>query len=151
MSSMFVSKKAVPVTDGINTIYIKPKMDFGTRNAVIGEAVSVAMVPKEKPGGKRLVKGKRRPNAPKSSDALTHYNVGAYQVALLIHNIVDWKGPDFDDMECTAEAIRSFDPDHPLVKMVQEEIARLNPNPNAEDEEGEGEGDVVEGKSIIAG
>lgn len=35
-------------------------------------------------------------------------NVGAHVMALLLHNILDWSGPDFDGLPCTPANIRAL-------------------------------------------
>lgn len=103
---MFVSDKPVAITEGDNTIYIKPKMDFGTRNAVIGAAAHVDFSDGKPEAG---------------------MDIGSYQTALLELNIVGWSGPAFEGVPCTAVRIRRLDPDEPLVVRVLEEIAARNP------------------------
>ena len=58
-------------------------------------------------------------------EASLHY--GAYQMALLKHNITGWAGPAFQGVPCTAAMIERLDPDEPLVQRTLEEIGRLNP------------------------
>ncbi len=101
---MFVKKETVPVADGDNVIHIKAKMDFGTRQSVLGEAMRF-----EFEGGARRM------------------DLGAYNKALLVHNIVKWEGPDFKGVPCTPENILALDPNEPLVKKVQQELAARNP------------------------
>lgn len=61
--------------------------------------------------------------------------LGAYQLALLRHNIVGWEGPAFDGVPCTREHIGRLDPDEPLVQRVLERIDELNPPPRTTDPE----------------
>lgn len=105
---MFVDTTRVAVTEGENTIYIKPKMDYGTRNAILGAAADARL------------DAKGNVSAPK-------IEVGRYQNALLVHNIVAWEGPAFATVVCTPANILRLDPDEPLVVKVLEEIARRNP------------------------
>lgn len=113
MSKMFVDKKRVPISDGKgNTIYIRAKMGYGIKNRVAGKAASVS-------------------TDGKSADV--DVDVGAYQIALLVLNVLGWEGPDFVDEEtgkpvpCTPENIELADSDEPLWAEVLEEIARRNP------------------------
>lgn len=121
MSKMFVDKKRVPVTDGTNTVHIRSKMSYGIKNQVAGKAASVST---------------------NGRSAEVDVDVGAYQTALLVMNVLGWEGPDFVDEEtgkpipCTPENIEAADDDEPLWQMVLEEIARRNPqgrpDPNSE-------------------
>jgi hypothetical protein len=93
-----------------NIIWIRARMDVATSGKVANELVKV--------GGD---------NAPE-------YHLGAQQVALLIHNIMQWEGPDFDGVPCTPERIRTLDPNEPHIVKVLEEIAERNKpraSPNA--------------------
>lgn len=103
---MFVSQKPVAITEGANTISIRPKMDFGTKNACM-DALAVI-----------------NPEAGRNDVAM---HLGAYQLALLQQNIVSWSGPDFAGVKCTPANIATLDPDEPLVVKVLEEIVRRNP------------------------
>ena len=115
---MFIRGDAVPVSEDNaptgqdpNIIYIKPKMDVRTRNEVIGSGSRVAV---------------------QEGVADVNFDVGGYQTALLVNNIVRWEGPAFDGVACTPEAIGSLDPDEPLVEKVLDEIARRNPQKKRE-------------------
>lgn len=103
----FISSERVPVTieDNPNTIYIKPRMDYGTLNKVQGAAVRVKIGQDGTP-----------------SDA----DLGAYNNALLVENVVGWKGPDFDEVECTPENMLKWDPRSPLLKEVLKQINDRN-------------------------
>lgn len=122
MSKMFVDKKRVPVSDDAgNTVYIRAKMGYGVKNAVAGKAASVST---------------------NGRDAEVDVDVGAYQTALLVLNVLGWTGPDFVDEEtgkpipCTPENVEDIDDDQPLWQAVLEEIAKRNPqgrpDPNSE-------------------
>ena len=104
---MFVNQKPVPVTEGSNTISIRPKMDFVTKNACMDALTAIG------------------PDGQGKANIAMH--LGAYQMALLQHNIVSWSGPDFVGIACTAENIGRLDPDEPLVDKVLEEITKRNP------------------------
>ena len=100
---MFVSKEAVEVTEGENVILIRPKMDYGTRSRVMGAAVQI-----------------------EAGASTGEVNVGAYQLALLTHNVLGWRGPAFEGVKCTPENVARLDPDEPLVARALEEIAARN-------------------------
>lgn len=97
-----------------NIIYIRSKMDVGTKNKVQDHAL-------------KMTTGK-------TDDAEIH--IGAYQTALLTHNVLAWEGPDFHGVPCTPQQMQMLDPDEPLVVKVLEEIGRRNrpqesPNPKS--------------------
>lgn len=105
----FVSTERVPVTveGDPNTIYIKPKMDYGTRQRVMS-------------AGAHLRQGEQ------GADPTADFDLGAYNIALLTHNIVGWAGPDFDTVECNAENIARLDPDDALLDEVLRQINDRN-------------------------
>lgn len=106
---MFVDKTKVPVTiNDEDVIYILPKMPFGVRQRVMGELARI-----DSDGTQR------------GTDF--HINLGAYNIALMQHNIVGWEGPSFEGVPCTRENIEQLDPDEPLVDKVLQEIGRRNP------------------------
>lgn len=55
-------------------------------------------------------------------------HLGSHVGALLLHNIVDWSGPDFDDLPCTPENIRALPSaqSDPFIAKVANEIAERN-------------------------
>lgn len=106
--AIFVSKDRVPVTlDEKDVVYIRPKMSYGIKQQVISSAVKLV----GKPG---------------SDDAQQNIDVGAYQAALLVHNIVGWEGPSFRGVKCTEENILEMNPDDALVEKVLDEIGKRN-------------------------
>jgi hypothetical protein len=104
---MFVRDQPVPITEGSNTICIREKMSFGTKAACQDALADVS----QREGGK----------------AGLALRFGAYQAALLQHNILSWSGPAFDGVSCTPENIARLDPDEPLVQRVLEAIVERNP------------------------
>lgn len=119
--AMFINpNQLVPVTLGQNTIWIKAKMDLGTRAAVQDEI---------------------RASGIKVEQDLEMHGIGSYRMALMRHNIKRWEGPDFLDengnpVPCSRENISRLDPNEPLVEKVAEEIGLRNqpaesPDPNA--------------------
>lgn len=96
---MFVDAQPVEVTlDGVDKIWVKPRMDFGTHQRVHGSAYKQNGTP----------------------------DVGEYTIALLIHNVVRWEGPSFAGRPCTPENIERLDPDEPLVDLVMQTIREGN-------------------------
>lgn len=109
---MFVSDERVPVTlDGQNIIYIRAKMDVGTKGRVQDGLIAAGFG-----------------NNGATSIGL---KVGSYNTVLLENNIVAWEGPLFEQsgqkIPCTPYNIRRLDPDAPLIDAVLEEISRRNP------------------------
>jgi len=93
-----------------NIIWIKSKMDLQTQAAVQSELLKLG-----------------------ADNKSIEAHLGSNVMALLIHNIVHWEGPDFDGVPCTPATIRTLDPQLPLLELVIEEIARRNkrtPSPN---------------------
>lgn len=103
---MFVNGQPVEVTVGENTILIRPKMDLGTKNRAMD---ALAQIGREKGETELAV------------------HLGAYQVALMVENIVAWHGPAFAGVACNAANIARLDPDEPLVELVLNEIVARNP------------------------
>lgn len=114
---MFVNPQArVPVTLGENTIYVKAKMDLGTKSAIQDEIRAKGADINE-----QEVRG-----------------IGSYRLLLMVHNIVAWEGPDFIDergkaIPCTRENIKRLDPTEPLCDLVAERIGELNAAPASPD------------------
>lgn len=102
----FVDTSKVAVSDDANTIYIKRRMDFGTKCRVEDTLTQMAL----KNGEVGSI----------------HFTLGAQKLALAIHNIIGWIGPDFAGTPCTPENIERLDPDYPLLLKVQARITELN-------------------------
>ena len=112
---MFVSNERVPVSvDGENTIFIRAKMSYGVKQKVQTAILHVT----------RGMDSESLENIP--------LDIGAANIALLVHNILDWAGPAFADVECTPANIERLDPDESLVDAVLAEINRRNTQPSAE-------------------
>lgn len=115
---MFVDpNERVPVTVGENTVSIRAKMNAAI-TAKVNDEFSLIAGQNEGLGG-----------------------MGSYSLALLVHNIVAWEGPDFVDaggkpIPCTRANIERLDPDDPLVEAVREEIGRRNQRRRASGQEG---------------
>jgi hypothetical protein len=103
---MFVNGQPVEVTVGENTISVRPKMDLGTKNRCMDALAAIG-----------------RENG--ETEMAVH--LGAYQVALMVENIISWRGPAFVGVSCTPANIAKLDPDEPLVELVLEEIVARNP------------------------
>lgn len=61
-------------------------------------------------------------------------HVGANVGALLLHNILSWRGPDFDELPCTPANIRALPTGDPFIEKVADAISERNkakesPNP----------------------
>jgi hypothetical protein len=107
---MFVSKEPVPVNvpeDPDNTIYIKAKMDYGTKQRVQAAILRITAQ-----------------DAGRTADV--PMDTAAYQIALLTHNVVRWEGPAFAGVACTPANIEALDPDEPLLAAVLAEITARN-------------------------
>lgn len=109
--AMFITPGSkVPVTLDGNTIYIKAKMDAGTRAQVQDEIAATGMA------GLKETEIK---------------NLGSYSLALLTYNILAWDGPAFLDekgqpVACNRVTIAQLDLDEPLVELVREQIGLRN-------------------------
>jgi hypothetical protein len=118
MSRYFVTDPPVPVyefdpADVIsetppNVIYIKSKMDVATDAKVKSELVTMG-----------------------ADNKTVEMRLGENQLALLIHNIVRWEGPDLASVPCTVANIRALDPTEPHIVLVLDEIARRNKRPDS--------------------
>lgn len=86
-----------------NIIYIKSKMDLATDAKVKNELVTLG-----------------------ADNKTMEAHLGENQLALLIHNIVRWEGPDLGQIPCTVANIRMLDPTEPHIVLVLDEIARRN-------------------------
>lgn len=104
------------ITPDLNVIFIRPKMDFGTKQKVIGAAT-------------RIIQDQRSKR--QSKDATVDIDVGAYNMALLTNNILAWQGPAFAGVACTPTNIAMLDQDEPLVGRVLQEINDRNVTPGA--------------------
>lgn len=89
-----------------NIIYIKPKMDMATDSKVKSELLTLG-----------------------ADNKTMEARLGANSMALLIHNIVKWEGPDLGAVPCTPDNIRRLDPTEPHIARVLEEIAVRNKRP----------------------
>lgn len=130
-----------------DVIWIRPAMDYGTRQRVVGSATKVKQ---------SLTQGNRRQRraarAQKQSvDA--EFDVGAYQIALLVQNVLAWDGPSFVGVACTPANIERINPNEPLVKLVLVEIGERNNMSDDDDDEPVAELDdpnVIEGTAVAA-
>lgn len=149
---MFVQGRIAVTADGIieerlvtpemDVIFIRAKMDYGTTQRVIGAATKVM-----------VQSGRRKTARTKAKDMAM--DVGAFQVALLVLNVLDWQGPSFVGVPCVPTNIERLDPSEPLVQRVLTEIGERNTHllsgDEADDEEDDEEGadpNVLEGKRV---
>lgn len=117
-SAMFVDTTRVPVRldeaaeagAEVDTIYIKPKMNYADRAAMQDQIIKVKAI---------------RNDGTADQDTL----VGTANLALLQINIVAWSGPSFAGVACTPENIAKLDPDGPLVEKVLAELQKRNARP----------------------
>ena len=138
---MFVSGRVAIATTGvidekditpeIDVIFIRPAMDYGTKQRVIGSA---AKLEKVKAGGNRKQRRAAKARGEKQETSM-EFDVGAYQIALLNHNVLGWQGPSFKDVPCTPGNIETLNPNEPLVKVVLDEIGERNADPDDEDDD----------------
>lgn len=118
MSRYFVTDAPVPIPEfdasevisdvRPNVIHIRPKMDVATKAKVTSEMFTLG------------------------KDNALEARLGSNELALLIHNIVRWEGPDFDGVPCDAAHIRTLDPTEPHIAAVLEAIAERNKSPKVQ-------------------
>ena len=119
--SAFVDTSKVEVWDDAreNVIYVYRRMSFGIKCRVEDTLTQMA-----------LVNGR-------TGDI--RFTVGAQRLALAVHNIVGWSGPDFvdpttrRDVPCTPEAVERLDPSYPLLVKAQQKITELNTDREQDD------------------
>lgn len=109
MHSAFIDTTRLAVTDRdqpgrpedapINTIYIRRKMDYGTKMAMLDELGALQ----------------------------ANRSAGSYSLFLAYYNILAWDGPIFGDRPCTRESIAALDPDLWLLQAALNMIAEHNP------------------------
>jgi len=87
-----------------NVITIRARMDVATAGKVSSELMKLGV------------------------DNKPELYVGEHVGALLLHNILGWRGPDFDDLPCTPANIRALpSPDSdPFIEKVANEIGERN-------------------------
>jgi hypothetical protein len=91
-----------------NVVWIKARMDVATRGKVSGELLKLG----ENGQG---VEG----------------HLGNNNLALLLHNIIRWEGPDFVDemgraIPCSPENIKKLDTNDPFIERILDEIGERN-------------------------
>lgn len=129
-------KDITPETD---VMFVRRKMDFGTRQRVVGEAVKIT----ESSKGAKRGGGKKK----RGSDQ-AELNVGAYQIALLRYNLLEWRGPSFVGVALTPTNIEQLDPEEPLVKKALDYIAEANATDGDDDDDEEDDPNVIEGSIL---
>lgn len=116
------------ITSEMDVMFIRPKMDYGTRQRVIGAASK--LVDKKIEGNRH-----ERRAARKAGKKDVDVDIGAYQLALLAQNILGWQGPSFANVSCVPANIERLDTDEPLVAMVLKEIGERNAGTAADEPE----------------
>jgi hypothetical protein len=120
--SAFIDTSKIEVRDGENVIWVKRAMDYGTQCRVQDTLTQMALK-NGQPGN-------------------IHITIGAQNLALAVHNIVGWSGPDFVDpitsqpVACTPENIEKLHPKLPVFVLAQKRINELNTNIEAPDPNG---------------
>jgi hypothetical protein len=122
MSRYFVTDAPVPIAEfddetvvsdqPPNIIFIKARMDVETNAKVQGELIAMG------------------------ADNKVELRIGENSMALLVHNITGWAGPDFDGVPCDAAHIKRLDINNAHVARVLEEVTARNrrqesPNPKS--------------------
>lgn len=111
----FVSDDSVSVfleNDPENKVFIRSRMNQGVRSRVQSAMLQIST----------------QANVTSVAPTLAQIrsDIGSYNLALLIHNITSWVGPDFDSVPCDREHIEKLDPQDPLLDRVLEEITNRN-------------------------
>lgn len=105
------------ITSDMNVVYIYPKMPYGVKNAVMGAATHVDV---KTPRGKRAV----------PANPSVDFNLGQWNTALLLHNVIGWGGPAFAQFPYSEDArqrlIPIIDDTAPLWQRVIAEINNRN-------------------------
>lgn len=144
---MFVSGRVAVTAEGVtdektltpdvDVVFIRTKMDYGTRQRVVGAAAKM----QQTQGGGR---GKaRRGKAPEME-----FDVGQYSIALLRFNVLGWNGPSFAGVSCTPENIERLDPDEPLVQKVLDVIGERNTTADPDSAVALDDPNVIEAEAI---
>lgn len=118
------------VTPDQDVIWIYPVMPAEVEQRVVSRAISMRRV-QQAP----VARGKRS-QTPAATEA--SYDAGAYNMALLEVNILDWSGPSFrladgQAVACTPERVRQLNTRMPLVARVLAEIGERNAPAEADD------------------
>lgn len=116
--SMFIDphERASVSDERGNTIHYKPRMDFKTTAMVQDELLRIKVEEQE------------RQRSRAGDDAEVEFTVGMERrkLALLVHNIVEWDGPDFEGVPCTREWIERLNPNEPLIEKLLNAIGEGN-------------------------
>lgn len=104
----FLDTSKVAVRDGPNTIWIKRRMDFGTKCRVEDMLTRMAI------------------SGTGSRTGEIQFTLGAQRLALAVHNIVAWEGPEFNGVPCDQDHIEKLDPEYPVFKAALDKITELN-------------------------
>lgn len=106
-----------------NVVWVRRKMDLGTRNRVQDALMTLDNMNSDGTGG------------------VMSLNLGKSNTVLMQNNIVRWEGPKFRDdngmpIPCTPYMIENIDPDDPLVDAVLARINELNKKQEVRGEDG---------------
>jgi hypothetical protein len=104
----FLSRHPVPITDGADTIYILPKMDFGAETRLQSRIMQV------------------RAATRKGQQGTLTIDAAAWDYGLLAENIVKWEGPGFGSRPFSEDALAEMDGKDPLMLKALEEIQTRN-------------------------
>lgn len=117
------------ITPEMDVMFIRPTMDYGTRQRVVGAAARLEKVKTGNRKSRRAAKAKGE-----KAETSMDFDVGAYQIALLVHNLLGWQGPSFAGVTCSPTMIETLNPNDPLVKVVIEEITDRNSEDDEDDD-----------------
>lgn len=91
------------ITDAApNVIVVKARMDVATAGKVSSELAKLG------------------------DDNKIEMHIGNHVLALLLHNVISWRGPDFDGLPCTPANIRALPTGDPFIEKVANEIGERN-------------------------
>lgn len=119
-----------------NTVYIRPKMDYGTLARVQKRAEEATGAGAS---GKKI------------QDMNPQFYLNTWNIILLEVNIVSWEGPDFDGLPITREQIEKWDPDAPLLNAILAKISEFNFGTTADGGEEEGGGASPNSPTTVRG
>lgn len=119
------------ITSEMNVVFIRPLMDYGTRQRVIGAAAKIVTGT----AGNRRQRRAAKKRGEEGRKASMDVDVGVYQIALLTHNILSWQGPAFMGVPCTPATIETLNAKEPLIARVIQEISDRNVDDDEDDED----------------
>lgn len=129
------------ITPEMDVIFIRPKMDFGTQQKVLGAAAKMVQRKNQPQAMHNPSERNKRRLQKKSTGMDAEFDLGAYNVALMNNNILSWQGPMFAGINCNDANISTLNQDHPLTAQVLKEINDRNVK-KTDDEENDEEIDT---------